>query len=258
MERSMNLITDHLDRWKTAAVLLAIVALVGIIDSHFLTWLFFGVVYLVAFYEATKLFDATQTWLFSYALLLWIAAGLYPHPSDIMLFALVLFAGKMAFSKQIEPQGIFPLLYPTAGMLFVWMLYQDYGMASLLWMLVIVALSDVGAFFVGKAIGETPFCPTSPNKTWEGVAGGFAFGTLIGAFAGMGLMEISFFAALLISLLASAASIFGDLFESWLKRRAGVKDSGKLLPGHGGALDRIDGYLFASIVIFIMLQALGY
>jgi len=254
----MNLITDHIDRWKTAGILLFVVAIVGLIDSIFLTWLFFGVVYLVAFYEATKLFDATQTWLFSYALLLWIAAGLYPHPSDLLFLALLLFGGSMAYNRHIEPQGIYPLLYPTAGMLFIWMLYQGYGMGSLLWMLVIVALTDVGAFFVGKAMGHTPFCSTSPNKTWEGVAGGFATGTLIGAFAGTGLMDISFFTALLISLLASAASIFGDLFESWLKRRAGVKDSGKLLPGHGGALDRIDGYLFAGIVIFVMLQALGY
>ncbi|NPB03950.1 MAG: phosphatidate cytidylyltransferase [Thermotogae bacterium] len=254
----MNLITDHMDRWKTAGVLLFVVAIVGLIDNTFISWLFFGMVYLVAFYEATKLFQATQTWLFSYALLIWITAGLYPHPSDIMLFALILFAGNMAFSKRIEPQGIYPLLYPTAGMLFIWMLYQGYGMNVLLWMLVIVALTDVGAFFVGKAIGKTSFCPTSPNKTWEGVIGGFLTGTIVGALVGSSLMEISFFSALLISLLASDASIFGDLFESWLKRRAGVKDSGKFLPGHGGALDRIDGYLFAGIVMFIMLQALGY
>jgi len=254
----MNFITDHMDRWKTAGILLFVVAIVGIIDNTFITWLFFGVVYLVAFYEATKLFHATQTWLFSYALLIWIAAGLYPHPSDLMLFALMMFAGNMAYFKRIEPQGIYTLLYPTAGMLFIWMLYLGYGMNVLLWMLVIVALTDVGAFFVGKAIGKTPFCTTSPNKTWEGVIGGFLTGTIVGAFTGSSLMGISFFSALLISMLASDASIFGDLFESWLKRRAGVKDSGKFLPGHGGALDRIDGYLFASIVMYIMLQALGY
>jgi len=253
----MNLITDHMDRWKTAAILLFIVAIVGAINNHFITWLFFGVVYLVAFYEATKLFQATQTWLFSYALLIWIVAGLYPHPSDLMLFALVIFAGHMAYSKQVEPQGIYPLLYPTAGMLFIWMLYLSYEMSALLWMLVIVALTDVGAFFIGKAMGKTQFCATSPNKTWEGVIGGFLTGTIVGAFAGSSLMDISFLSALLISLFASAVSIQGDLLESWLKRRAGVKDSGKFLPGHGGALDRIDGYLFAGIVMFIMLQALG-
>ncbi len=254
----MKIITDHIDRWKTAGILLLVVSIVGIIDNNFLTWLFFGVVYLVAFYEATKLFDATETRLFLYAILLWIAAGLYPHTSDLLLFALVVFAGSLAYWRKIEPQGFLPLLYPTAGMLFVWMLDLAYGMSALVWMLVIVALTDVGAFFTGKAIGKTSFCETSPNKTLEGVAGGIAAGTLLGAWVGSSLLEISFFAALVISLLASVSSVFGDLFESYLKRQAGVKDSGTFLPGHGGALDRIDGYLFASIVIYILLQAFGY
>ena len=254
----MKIITDHIDRWKTAGILLLVVSIVGIIDNNFLTWLFFGVVYLIAFYEATKLFDATETRLFLYAILLWIAAGLYPHASDLLLFALVVFAGSLAYWRKIEPQGFLPLLYPTAGMLFVWMLDLAYGMSALVWMLVIVALTDVGAFFTGKAIGKTSFCETSPNKTLEGVAGGIAAGTLLGAWAGSSLLEISFFAALVISLLASVSSVFGDLFESYLKRQAGVKDSGTFLPGHGGALDRIDGYLFASIVIYILLQAFGY
>ena len=254
----MKIITDHRDRWKTAGILLLVVGIVGIIDNNFLTWLFFGVVYLVAFYEATKLFVATETRLFLYAILLWIVAGLYPHASDLLLFALVVFAGSLAYWRKIEPQGFLPLLYPTAGMLFVWMLNLTYGMGALVWMLVIVALTDVGAFFTGKAIGKTSFCETSPNKTLEGVAGGIAAGTLLGAWAGSSLLEISFFAALIISWLASVGSVFGDLFESYLKRNAGVKDSGTFLPGHGGALDRIDGYLFASIVIYILLQAFGY
>ena len=254
----MKIITDHMERWKTAGILLLVVGIVGVIDSHFLTWLFFGVVYLVAFYEATKLFGATETRLFLYAILIWVAAGLYPHPSDLLLFALVIFAGSLAYWRKIETEGFLPLLYPTAGMLFVWMLYQDYGMRSLAWMLVIVALTDVGAFFVVKAIGKTTFCKTSPNKTLEGVIGGIVTGTVGGTLVALSLMELSFFAALVISLLAAKSSVFGDLFESYLKRNAGVKDSGKFLPGHGGALDRIDGYLFASVVIYMLLQAFGY
>ena len=254
----MKIITDHIDRWKTAGLLLFIIAIIGIIDNTFITWLFFGVVYLVAFYEATKLFHATETRLFLYALIIWIAAGLYPHASDLLLFALVIFAGSFAYWRKIEVQGFLPLLYPTAGMLFIWMLNLEYGMSSLIWMLVIVALTDVGAFFTGKAIGKTKFCATSPNKTLEGVIGGVIAGTTGGTVTALSLMDISFLAALVISLMAAKTSIFGDLFESWLKRRAGVKDSGKFLPGHGGALDRIDGYLFASVVMYVLLQAFGY
>ncbi len=254
----MKLITDHIDRWKTAGILLVIVGTVGVIDNNFLTWLFFGVVYLVAFYEATRLFHATETRLFLYAIVIWIAAGLYPHPSDLLLVALVIFAGSLAYWRKIEPEGFLPLLYPTAGMLFIWMLNLEYGMSSLIWMLVIVAFTDVGAFFTGKAIGKTTFCETSPNKTLEGVIGGVVAGTVGGTLTALSLMDISFLAALIISLLAAKTSIFGDLFESYLKRNAGVKDSGKFLPGHGGALDRIDGYLFASVVIYVLLQAFGY
>ena len=254
----MNFITDYSARWRTAGILLLVVGAIGVIDSTFVTWLFFGVIYLVAFYEATKLFDATETRLFLYAILIWIAAGLYPHPSDIMLFAIVIFGASLAYYRTIEIEGIYPLLYPTAGMLFIWMLYLGYGMSSMFWMLVTVAMTDVGAFFVGKAMGKTMFCQTSPNKTLEGVIGGVIAGTIGGALVAMSLMDISLFPAIIISLLASKTSIFGDLFESYLKREAGVKDSGDILPGHGGALDRIDGYLFAGIVMFVLLQAFGY
>lgn len=247
-----------MDRWKTAGILLLTVGIVGLIDNYFLTWLFFGVIYLVAFYEATKLFGATETRLFLYAIVIWITAGFYPHASDLLLLALVVFAGSLAYWRRIEWQGALPLLYPTAGMLFIWMLYLGYGMGALAWMLVIVALTDVGAFFVGKAMGKTKFCDTSPNKTLEGVMGGIAAGTLSGTIIASSFMEISFLAALVISLLAAMTSIFGDLFESYLKRKAGVKDSGTFLPGHGGALDRIDGYLFASVAIYVLLQLMGY
>ena len=116
-------------------------------------------------------------------------------------------------------------------------------MISLLWLLIAVAVTDIGAYFVGKSIGKTPFCPTSPKKTMEGVVGGVLIATVTATFVGTTIVDIE--KALLISLLASLASVFGDLFESSLKRQAGVKDSGTILPGHGGVLDRIDGYLFA-------------
>ncbi|HIP62231.1 MAG TPA: CDP-archaeol synthase, partial [Sulfurovum sp.] len=98
----------------------------------------------------------------------------------------------------------------------------------------------------------------SPNKTLEGFVGGVIAGTTGGSIIAVSLMDISFLAALVISLLAAKTSIFGDLFESYLKRRAGVKDSGSILPGHGGVLDRIDGYLFAGVVMFVLLQIFGY
>ena len=112
----------------------------------------------------------------------------------------------------------------------------------------------MGAYYTGKTIGKTPFSPTSPNKTLEGVGGGILIGTTLGTLTAAATLGL--WPALIISLCASFASVFGDLFESWLKREAGVKDSGTILPGHGGILDRMDGYLFAVIVILVLYRGI--
>ena len=125
-------------------------------------------------------------------------------------------------------------------------------MSSLLWLLVVVAGTDVGAYFVGKSIGTTKFCETSPNKTLEGVAGGVIAAAILGVI--FSPENIGFFTALFISLVVAIASIFGDLFESYLKREANTKDSGNILPGHGGILDRTDGYLFGGVIMLVLLR----
>jgi phosphatidate cytidylyltransferase len=248
----------HLTRVKTAAVLLAVLLLIGVLNNAFLTWLFLGVVYALALSEALPLFRIGQTTPYLYAGAIWLVAGLYPHPSDLVVLGLLVFAGYLAYRRTTDVREFLPLLYPTIGMVFVYMLYREYGMIALLWMLLVVALTDVGAYYTGKAIGKTPFSPTSPNKTLEGVAGGVIAGTIGGTIVASGWMEIGIFAAAFISLIGSKFSIFGDLFESYLKREAGIKDSGTILPGHGGVLDRIDGYLFAAPALYILLHLLGY
>ncbi|HFU74465.1 MAG TPA: phosphatidate cytidylyltransferase, partial [Helicobacteraceae bacterium] len=157
-------------------------------------------------------------------------------------------------TQKLEWKNFLPFIYPTAGMLFLLTMYVQYGMVSLLWLLVVVAATDVGAYFVGKSIGKTPFCVTSPKKTMEGVVGGVLIATVAGFFIGIAVVDGE--KAALISFAVALTSIFGDLFESYLKRQAGVKDSGNILPGHGGVLDRIDGYLFGAIVMLILLRGL--
>ena len=141
-------------------------------------------------------------------------------------------------------------------MLYVLSLYQEYGISTLLWLVVVVASADIGAYFVGKSIGRTPFSISSPSKTREGVYGGIVVATVAGFFVGISIVE-NMTQAILISMLTAMAAVFGDLFESYLKRQAGVKDSGNILPGHGGILDRIDGYLFGAIVMLIFLRGLA-
>jgi phosphatidate cytidylyltransferase len=123
------------------------------------------------------------------------------------------------------------------------------------WLLMLVLLlvwaADVGAFFVGHRFGRRKLAPeVSPGKTWEGALGGFATAMLV-AYAATVALAVDAAPTLLIAALTVAVSIVGDLTESLLKRQAGVKDSGALLPGHGGVLDRLDS-LFAAAPVFLV------
>ena len=123
-------------------------------------------------------------------------------------------------------------------------------------LLAVTFSSDTGAFLVGKAIGKQPLAPTiSPNKTWEGAIGGF-LAAILAAFIAAWALNID--AGLpLIAILGALMGVvgqLGDLFESKLKRLADIKESGRLLPGHGGVLDRLDSIVFnlALVYYFVM------
>ena len=254
MQRIKKIFNNSRERIITGFILLGSVLVIGLIDNFFITWLVFGGIYLIAFQEATKLFQVEKNNLFPFAIALWLITGIYPYGDDLFVISGVVYASALAYNKNLEWKDFLPFIYPTAGILFVFTMYQEYGVLSLLWLLVVVALTDVGAYAVGKTIGKTPFCETSPNKTLEGVIGGVTIATLGGVFFGLPIVDISI--SFFISFAISVSSIFGDLFESSLKRAAGVKDSGNILPGHGGILDRIDGYLFAGIIMLVLLRGL--
>ena len=123
----------------------------------------------------------------------------------------------------------------------------DQGLALVLWIFVITWSTDIGAYFAGRKFGRTKLAPTiSPNKTRAGLYGGMALAALLGALW-VDYAQLSPALYLFAPIFALMAQI-GDLFESWLKRRAGVKDSGRLLPGHGGVFDRLDGLMPVAIL----------
>jgi phosphatidate cytidylyltransferase len=117
---------------------------------------------------------------------------------------------------------------------------------------------DTMAYFVGRSLGKHLLWPRiSPRKTWEGVAGGVAGALIAGVALGAGLLALTWWQGLLLGALVAVAAPFGDLAESLFKRLANVKDSSQLIPGHGGALDRIDSLLFVFPVVtyFALLVA---
>lgn len=123
----------------------------------------------------------------------------------------------------------------------------------LLWMFVLVWGADVGAYFAGKQFGQRRLAPeVSPGKTWEGALGGLLLAGIVCGTAVM-LWQDSPFYWLAVCIFLIGVSIFGDLFESLLKRATGVKDSGTILPGHGGMLDRIDSILAVVPVLAVVL-----
>jgi phosphatidate cytidylyltransferase len=131
------------------------------------------------------------------------------------------------------------------------------GQVLVLYLFVLIWLADSGAYFAGRALGRHKLSPAvSPGKTWEGAAGGLAGALLaalvlvLGGFAG----PLPLAAFVVLSLLVALVSIGGDLWESRLKREAGVKDSGSLLPGHGGILDRVDSLIAAAPVYALGLS----
>ena len=111
-------------------------------------------------------------------------------------------------------------------------------------------VNDTMAYVVGSFIGKTPLSPISPKKTWEGTVGGVVLAVVVMCAIAFFTQRLSITHTAIIATLAAVSGTFGDLFESKLKRMAGVKDSGQLMPGHGGFLDRFDSLLFASTVVW--------
>ena len=127
------------------------------------------------------------------------------------------------------------------------------GLVAMLFVFAVVWGTDILAYFVGRAIGGPKLAPRiSPGKTWSGAIGGTVAGVAAGTAVALAHFPITSPWIPGIALLLSIASQIGDLFESFIKRRFGVKDSSKLIPGHGGVMDRVDGLVFASFAAFLL------
>jgi len=130
-----------------------------------------------------------------------------------------------------------------------------HGRAAVLLLLAAIVISDSAQYYTGRTFGKRPLAPTiSPKKTVEGAIGGMVFGTLAMAVGGHYVFASPIWMLALLGAVISLLGIVGDLFESLLKRSAGVKDSSNLIPGHGGVLDRIDSWLFTAPVYYMFIK----
>ncbi|MDV3468025.1 phosphatidate cytidylyltransferase [Stenotrophomonas sp. C3(2023)] len=179
--------------------------------------------------------------------LLWLKFNRFGADPDSPVRVLKLLAGTLAV---IPAWAALVLIHASSEQGHLWLLTS----------LAVVWAADSGAYFAGRHFGRHKLAPTvSPNKTWEGLFGGLVAGLLVASAFGLGLGVPSWQLVtvgqlpwlLLVTVVVVFASVLGDLFESLLKRHAGAKDSGHIIPGHGGVLDRVDGVL-AALPVFVI------
>ena len=179
---------------------------------------------------------------------------------EIGLFAILFYLTYMVASKNkftIEDLSfsILSVIYMGVGFLFFIEIREEAGLWLLFYSLFIIWATDSGAYFIGRALGKRKLWPEiSPNKTVEGAIGGIVCACIVGVLFSM-FGNIEWYIMVFITIILSAFGQIGDLAESALKRHFHVKDSGNLLPGHGGILDRFDSLLFVWPLLYFILAA---
>lgn len=181
----------------------------------------------------------------AFALLLAIGGGL-------VLWEWLALVRKMAIGGGLR--AVLMLMGPLAvvgAIAGLWVIREELGFTAALWVFAMVWATDIGAYFAGRAFGGARLAPKiSPSKTWSGLFGGMIAALVVGATLGdrADIQGVPLWIGLLMGLLAQ----LGDLGQSWMKRKAGVKDSGRIIPGHGGVFDRVDGLLPVAILLGVL------
>jgi phosphatidate cytidylyltransferase len=182
--------------------------------------------------------------------------------------ALVVFIIGLALVDRLDPGedhargiwstgGLIWITLPCIGL--VWLRHDPImGRPTVLWILATVWATDIAAYAVGRTIGGPRLAPRiSPAKTWSGLAGGVVASAIVGCTVGLLTARTHWLAFTVIGVALAIVEQAGDLAESYAKRRFGAKDSGSLIPGHGGLLDRLDGMLAVVIAVILLDRGLG-
>ncbi len=199
-----------------------------------------------------------------FMLLLFMSAGVLVSTTYGVILAAIFYVALLIYAsrdhKEKAARIAFGILYMGGSGLALLGLRStpDSGRSLIFFLLAVVWGTDIGAYISGKLIGGKKLAPTiSPGKTWAGLLGGLVSAMILGYGAAILFGAREPLTALFLSPVLAVVAQVGDLFESFVKRQAGVKESGDLIPGHGGVLDRIDGLVSAAIFAFLFQAILG-
>ncbi|MEO8710991.1 MAG: phosphatidate cytidylyltransferase [Parafilimonas sp.] len=284
----------HLQTFKTrtlTAIVFVIVMLCGLLINHWTFFLLFSVIHFGCWFEYKKIAGKIEPAyknihrLHSYAVMLagfgfmlWMTNDAYTIAQIklnefgwyLMLISLIAFPVSEILLTQkfniktllISIAGLIYISFScgcmidlrSEGMLFGSFFGIDLGLVLPLLIIATIWINDTMAYIVGSLIGKTPLSSVSPKKTWEGTIGGALLAIATVTVCGYIFFEADIMQLIIISAIACIAGILGDLFESKLKRMSGIKDSGNIMPGHGGFLDRFDSLLFATIFVWVYVK----
>ncbi|BCZ18546.1 Phosphatidate cytidylyltransferase CdsA [Helicobacter sp. NHP19-012] len=242
-------------RYITGAVLLLLAIVVLSLNSMWVFWAVLGIAYLIGGHEALQIYQkiygsTPSVWHYVGLIFVWFLVYLTP-PVESVFFVGMFIIGYLAY-RALDVSHALVFLYPTLPFVYILALFKGFGVMAVVWLVVVVVSTDVGAYFGGRLFGNTPLSPSSPKKTFEGAFIGFMLASVVGGL--VGLKYMGFLYAFVASAIMAISAIWGDLYESSLKRRANIKDSGNILPGHGGVLDRLDAMFFAAVSLHFLLR----
>jgi phosphatidate cytidylyltransferase len=274
------------------AIIFAAIMLSGLLWNHWSFFMLFSVIHFGCWFEYQKIighidadykqisdFHKYGIMLAGWAIMLWMTNDAYTLANIrlhelgwwiLLVCAVVLPITEVLFTSTHHLKNIG---YSLAGLIYIslswglmmeirsdgmWMqnrmLYTDFGWIIPIILVASIWINDTMAYTVGSLIGKTQMSPISPKKTWEGTIGGAILCIAVVATVGHYLYHLNLVNLIVISSIAAVAGTFGDLLESKLKRIAGVKDSGNIMPGHGGFLDRFDSLILATPFVWIYVS----
>jgi phosphatidate cytidylyltransferase len=257
--------SNLLKRIASAVVLLPLLILIIFKAPFFLIKILVLIVAILSLREWNELFSLPKSYLWC-SILLYFGLFWQNFPLNLFLFFIFLifsFSFQLfRFQAEVFVRQFFPFFF---GLTYIYFslsslieIISDFSREHLFYLLMTVFANDTGAYFAGKILGKTPFfVKISPRKTWEGFGGGLGLSFLVGYLVNLKFSLFDVKTYFLVTFLVALSGTFGDLLESAVKRSVGRKDSGALIPGHGGLLDRIDSLLLAGPIGYLILKILS-